>query len=419
MRNYLYLGCGIAALVLAGWLYYVHPSHVPPAPKDLTRVFPKPLLEKATKAQLAVLRGEADLRLQEPATTPEAAPAACPARTGRRPARAAGGPGRLAGDPRHHGIRPWLHSRARRPTPPPSRSSTPGRRARCSPTARATWSCSRTSRSRCPPGARRSLSLPVAQTTAGAGVLEGRFTAARGRGYPTRSQPLVELLARKQNVSPASRRPPCSSSTTTRPWTWSPTSRACARPRWSAPTTSAFSVSPADLIAALTLIQEAGLDPAKSALMSEPQLKVMTLLNPESHAAAMEYLRAVRRDRVELLEEAAPRRRPGVAPLRFLRHRAVLSRRSPWRCSRAGCATPGVYRSYRLSAAWALALVNDPARATAARRRCGRNSRATPACGRRSTARSSTGPRTSGHPASHGGKTAGNPDHPARSGHAS
>ena len=59
MQRTLLIGSDCVALTLAGWYYSSHSSKVPPAPKDLTTILPKQLLQKASSPQLAVFRGQA------------------------------------------------------------------------------------------------------------------------------------------------------------------------------------------------------------------------------------------------------------------------------------------------------------------------------------------------------------------------
>ena len=411
MRNYLYIGLGFAALLLAGWLYYIHPSHVHPAPKNLTLVFPKPLLEKATKAQLAVLRGEATSasKASDAAAAPPAAPAA-----------AEGQPALLA-DPA--GLQVTLTT--------DQQNSLRGQASNVSaqPVVYARPAGTLFSNGEgdvvllkdvsveVPPKGKVPLSLPVAQTTVGTRMLEGRFTPRAG-AVSDALRPLVELLAHKQNVSPA-----VAQTAVLIVNDDAPLDMIASFPRLQPPALvntadeRPFSVSPADLIASLRLIQEAGLDPAKSALMSEPQLKVMTLLDPESHAAAMEFYGLSDQTewsywKKQLLDGDPALRHYAFYGIARYYPAVALDMLPRW------VRDPGVYRSYRLSAAWALALVDD---ARAPQTLQGLRQEFQADAGLRQTldrALQHWGADNS-HPDGHAGKTAGTEGDPARPGHAS
>ena len=411
MRNYLYIGFSFAALVLAGWLYYIHTAHVRPAPKDLTLVFPKPLLEKATKAQLAVLRGEATTASKASDDADAAPPAA--------PAAAPGQPAPLA-DPAGLQVTLVADQQCSLKGQAANASAQPVVYARPAGTLFSNGEGDvvllKDVSVEVPAKGKAPLSLPVAQTTVGEHPLTGRFTPRVGAVSET-LRALVDLLAHKQNVSPSVAQTAVLIVNDDAPLDMIASFPRLEPPALVSAADQPFSVSPGDLIAALRLIQEAGLDPARSALMSEPQLKVMTLLNPDSHPAAMEFYGLSEQTewsywKKQLLDGDPALRHYAFYGIARYYPAVALDMLPRW------VRDPGVYRSYRLSAAWALALVDD---ARAQQTLVGLRQEFQADAGLRQTLDRALQhwSADNSHPDGHGGKTAGNQGNPARPGNAS
>ena len=350
MKRYLPLGLTAALLVLAAWLYYVHVPKVPPAPKDLTKVLPRQLLEKANEAQLAVLRGNAtsapktrEVTTRGPAASAAPGPVATPTANGLTVTLAAGKPG-------------WLSGRV---------SGTASEGGKYEASAGTLFSNGkgdvvllRNVSVDVPPGGGADLRLPVAQMSIGAGVLTGTFER-RADMAPEALQPLLKLIAYENNV------PESVAQTAVLIVNDDvPLDVIASFPRLRPPALAKlgpqpFTVSPADLVAALALVRTAGIDPATTAMMTEPQLKLMTILNPDSHAAAMAFF-GMTEDaewgfwKRQLLEGDPSLRHYALYGIARYYPEVALEMLPRW------VREPNVYRNYRISAAWALALINDP-----------------------------------------------------------
>lgn len=365
MRKYLISGLGVAGLILAGWLYYHHVPTVPPPPKDLTKIFDKRFLEKATPEQLAVLRGEAasapkvavsataaapvSSKAQAPATA--AAPAATvrtapagdvlPLPAGLTVTLTNGKPGMLEGQVVNSGSAAVMY------TYPAGTLYSNGKGDVV------LW---RDTSVEVPAKGSAKLLLPVVQTKSSNDVLTGNFAPHKGDAAALR--PLVTLLAHKKNVSPSVVQTAALIIADDAPLDLV-ASFPRLRPAALANTgTSPFAASPSDLIAALALVQEAGIDPAGTAMISEPQLEIMTMLNPESHQAAKQFFGVTDEKewdfwKHQLLQGDPALRHFALYGIARYYPEVALQMLPDW--VRAN----NLYRNYRLSAAWALALVED------------------------------------------------------------
>ena len=349
-KNSFLLGLTAAGLALGGWLLYKHVPTPPPAPKDLTKVFPRQLLQKANASQLAVLRGTATVALK---TAPGGTP---------RVDAGAGTP--AAADPRSvAGLTFTLAS-----AEPESLKATAVNPAN----APLNWSFPagtlfsngvgnvvllRDATGSVPPGATAQFVLPVAVTDTSKGLLSGNFSR-QDESMPE-LQPLLKVIAGKKSLSfgamqtavlalsenipledvssfPPNLRPPSVVSSDPMP----------------------FRVSTPDIMSALALLQAAGVDTGKMAMTGDPGFKLMTMLNPESHAAAKALFG------ISNGQEWSFWRHQLLAGDPALRHYALygIARYYPdvalqmlpnW------VRTASVPRSFRVSAAWALALIDD------------------------------------------------------------
>jgi hypothetical protein len=349
-KNSVLIGLAVVGLALGGWLLYKHVPKPPPAPKDLTKVFPQQLLQRANASQLAVLRGTAAVAFK---TAPEPTPKGS-ADTG-TPA--------LADTSSVPGLTFTLASDG-----PATLKAT----ATNATGAALSWSFPagtlfsngtgnvvllRDVATSVPPRATVQFTLPVAVTDTSKGVLQGTFS--RQEESMPELKPLLKVIAGKKSLSfgamqtavlalseniplddvssfPPNLRPPSVVNNDPMP----------------------FRVSTADIMSALALLQAAGVDAGKMALAGDPEFKLMTMLNPESHAAAKTLFGISNR------QEWSYWRHQLLAGDPALRHYALygIARYYPdvalqmlpnW------VRAPNVSRSFRVSAAWALALIDD------------------------------------------------------------
>ncbi|MDR3402489.1 MAG: hypothetical protein P4L99_08315 [Chthoniobacter sp.] len=200
------------------------------------------------------------------------------------------------------------------------------------------------------------LSLSVAQTSSANGILSGEFSQ-RGEAEGPLHQ-LVHRISIKDSVAPSVAQTAVLILVDDAPLD-TITSFPRLRPKALANTgPKPFCTAPQDLIAALALIRNAGIDLNKIAVMGEPQLEVMTMLNPDSHEAAMALFGITRETEWAYWQQELLQGDPSV------RHYALygIARYFPdvaLEMLPSWVKTKTLPRSYRISAAWALALIED------------------------------------------------------------
>ena len=349
MRDYHYIGVGVVILGLSGWFYYAHTAKVPPAPKDLTRVFPKQLLEKATPEQLTVLRGEANTAPITAAAGGGRAPAASVSATELSSITPAGLTVVLTTD-----TKGMLKGRAVNSTEAAIPYTFPAGTLFSNGTGDMVLLTNVSVT--VPPKDSADLSLAVAQTSSANGVLTGEF--APHAGTVDGLQPLLPLLAPEKHVSRSAAQAAvliADNDASLDVVASFPRNRPVALANIG---TKPFAASPADLITALGLIREAGIDPAATAILGEPQLKVMTMLDPDSHPAAKQFF-GISDDtewafwKHQLLQGDPALRHYALYGIARYYPDVALQMLPRW------VRDPDLYRNYRLSAAWALALIDD------------------------------------------------------------
>jgi hypothetical protein len=342
------LGLVFAGLCLAGWLYYLYVPKPPPAPKDLTKVFPQKLLDKATAAQLAVFRGEATSAPSETAVTADA-PATAPVATD------------VAAFP---GLKLTLTGQTRTSLKAAATNTT---------AAPLTWSY--------PAGtlfsngsgdvvllkdfsvhvaanATVQAQLPIAATSSDDVALTGSFT--RREGVIPELAPLLKVIAKQTSVSPGAIQTAVLALTEDVPF-----DDVSALPRNLRPPSLMDSdpepdrVSTEDIIAALSLLRQAGLDTRKLAITLDPELKLISMLDPRSHAAAKAFFGISDQAewgywRHQLLAGDPALRHYALYGIARYYPEVALTMMPHW------VRTDNLARSYRISAAWALALIDDP-----------------------------------------------------------
>ena len=360
-------GGGLAVLALAGYGYYSYTPKVPPPPKDLTKVLPKEMVQRASPAQLAVLRGEAASAPKETRPVANAAPgSATPAGSGA--ANAARTPVRAAAPTRDTltpaGLTLTVSGQNLEPLKGQVVNQT-GNAITCAYPAGTLFSNGvgdvvllRDFSVNVPAKLAVDVFLPVAAVSSDGGVPEGRF--APHEGTRPELQGLLTRLALKEPLSPGATQTAVLAVTENVPLDIVASFPRMRPMALSVDGTSPFRVSNADLLDALFFLRAAGVDTGKLAMMTEPPLRTMTMLDPQSHAAAAVFFgladdaKAWDFWRSQLLDGDPSLRHFALYGIARYYPQVALVMLPQW------VRTPGVYREYRLSAAWALALVDDP-----------------------------------------------------------
>ena len=348
MHKSILVGSGCAALALTGWYYYSHPPKVPPAPRDLTKVLPKALLEKASPGQLAMFRGEATSAPLETdrAGRPETAlagssdPAPVPSSNGLTMNFAADTTARLKGqvtNPTHADIAYTFDAGALF-----SNGSTEMVLVWSEPV-------------KVLAGATLDVTLHVALTSSAHAKLDGKFTPHAGRVEGL--DPLLDVFAQRKPSSGAMQTAVLAVTEDV------PLDVVAGFPRLrplalAGGDLKPLQVSTVDIVDALSLLKAAGVDTSMTAMTSEPQLKIMAMLNPDSHGAAMSFYGITEQTEWSFWKDQLLQGDP------TLRHFALygIARYYPdvalvmmprW------VRDQNLYHNYRVSAAWALALIDD------------------------------------------------------------
>jgi hypothetical protein len=349
-KNFVLIGLLGAILAVGGWFLYNHVPKPPPAPKDLTKILPQQLLQKANSAQLAVLRGTASVALKTAAT----APARGKDTTGLPvTADSATVPGltlTLAGDGS-----PSLKVDAANATDALVTWSLPAGTLFSNGTGQVVLL--RDVYGNVPAKSHAQSTLPVAATSTSKGQLTGTFT--RRNGSIPALDPLLKIIAGSESVSPGAMQTAvlaiCENvpldSISSVPTNLQPPSLDNNDPL-------PFRESTPDIMSAFVLLQEAGLDTRKLAMAGDPEFKLLAMLNPDSHRAAKSFFG------IGDGQEWSYWRNQLLAGDPALRHYALygIARYYPevalqmlphW------IRTVSLSHSYRVSAAWALALIDD------------------------------------------------------------
>jgi hypothetical protein len=350
IKNFALIGLTAAILAFGGWLLYNHVPKPPPAPKDLTKILPQRLLQKANSAQLAVLRGTASVALKT-ATSDHAGESdstGSPA-----PANSAAVPGltlTLAGDGS-----PLLKANAVNATDAPLSWSFAAGTLFSNGTGQVVLL--RDVSGSVPAKGQAESTLPVAATNTSKGQLTGAFT--RLAGSISALEPLLKIIAGNKSLSPGAMQTAvlaiCQNvsldAISSVPTNLRPPSLENNDPL-------PFRESTPDIMSAFILLQEAGLDTRKMAMTGDPEFKLLAMLNPESHGTAKTFFG------ISDAQEWSYWRNQLLAGDPELRHYALygIARYYPevalqmlphW------VRTANVSHSYRVSAAWALALIDD------------------------------------------------------------
>ena len=351
MRKYLVLGCVCAGLAGGGYYYYARPFQAPPPPtRDLTKILPRKLLETAGPAQIAVLKGESDFAPKEGRTEKTAVAAKNPAGNA-APAREviAGLTIILKSDTMHR-----LRGRADNSTDQAITWGYP---------AGITFSNGignvvllKSASVQVPPHYFSELELPIAVTSSENGVLEGSFS--KHGSADEKLQGLVRMLDGQHHFSADAAQTAVLALTEDVPLdVVSPFPRV--RPlALSDSLDHPFRVSSSDLIEGLDLLREAGVSIEQLSMMADPQLKIMSLLDPMSHAAAMRLFGITEQNawdywRGQLLQGDPALRHYALYGIARYYPDVALVMLPQWVRAKS------LYRNFRLSAAWALALIED------------------------------------------------------------